>query len=57
MICVGNKGDDKVNVGQLRIERSAVIHIEGNGSCVLDALAKLLSALKCAARCLPIKLN
>lgn len=48
---VWDEGDDELDLGQLSVQGSRVIDVQGDGVGVLDAFAELLSALEGTAGC------
>ncbi|EFE40642.1 hypothetical protein TRV_04692 [Trichophyton verrucosum HKI 0517] len=48
---VWDEGDDQLDLGQLGVQGSRVIDVQGDGVGVLDALAELLGALEGTAGC------
>lgn len=48
---VWDEGDDELDLGQLGVQGSRVIDVQGDGVGVLDALAKPLGALEGTAGC------
>lgn len=49
VVCVGDKRDGDIDLGDFRIEGGAVINVERNGVAVGETLAELGGALKCSA--------